>query len=90
MIIIFFFNKRVTCITYFKQFINILPSVILAFVTGGLIVYIINFLPQGENLLKLLVGGLSGVIIYLLLSIIFRVKEKSLILNLIKSKLNKN
>lgn len=80
-------NKKLLNYSYLEQIKDILPSLLIALIMGG-VVYCVNFLEL-TNWLTLLIQVPVGVIIYVLLSWIFKVETFTYCINLVKSFLRK-
>ena len=80
-------NKKLLNYSYLEQIKDILPSLLIALIMGG-VVYCVNFLKL-TNWLTLLIQVPVGVIIYVLLSWIFKVETFTYCINLVKSFLRK-
>lgn len=78
MIIIIYYSKKVISTGYYKQFISVFPIFSLSVTTGG-IVYLSLFIFSNVYL-QLFLGSLIGVIVYLSLSYLFKVKEFNFLL----------
>lgn len=83
MIVTISYAKRVIKTGYIEQFLSILPHLSIS-ICMGIITYLAS-IAMGNNLwLQLAIGTLSGATSYLLLSYIFKIREFSLLLDLIK------
>jgi hypothetical protein len=71
--IIIYFSKKVTQIGYFTQLKSISPIFILALSMGGIMYFSISFIKNTYS--QLFFGGLIGIIVYLTLSSLFKIKE---------------
>ena len=78
-------NKKLLNYGYLEQLKDILPGIALAVVMGAL-VYLFNFLPVAEWL-KLVIQIPSGMIIYILGSVLFKLESFEYLKNTIKEKL---
>ena len=81
-------NGKLYGYTIGKQFLDLAPYIALTTVMGG-VVYLFNFLTIHPYLI-LVLQVLSGVVIYVLASIIFKLPAFSYLLNTIKSLFSKN
>jgi O-antigen/teichoic acid export membrane protein len=71
--IIIYFSKKVTQIGHFTQLKSILPIFILALSMGGIMYFSISFIKNTYS--QLFFGGLIGIIVYITLSSLFKIKE---------------
>lgn len=72
-----YLNKILPCISFLKVLKAVFPFGVISTMMGFIIFCIITFLET--NFLKLFIGFVGGVISYLFFSVIFRVREFSLI-----------
>lgn len=84
VVIIIFFSKKVIHVGYWLQIKAIAPSFVLS-VIMGLLVYLSSFIFKGV-LLQLFCGILIGFISYIILSLLFNIKELQLILLTVRKK----
>jgi O-antigen/teichoic acid export membrane protein len=77
-------NKKLMNYRYTEQLKDILPSVFIAFLMG-LCIYPIQFLALSD-ILTIILQVITATIIYILLSIIFKIDSFTYLLNLIKPK----
>lgn len=75
-------NKKILNYSYIEQIKDILPSILLSFVMG-IIVYIIGYFPL-KPFFILLIQIISGIIIYFMLSKIFKLEVYKYFINTIK------
>lgn len=75
-------NRKILQYGYFEQLRDILSGIILS-VIMGICVYFISYLPL-EGILLLLIQILSGILIYVILSILFKIEEFQYLLNRVK------
>lgn len=80
-------NKKLLNYSYLEQIKDILPSLLIALIMGGL-VYCVNFIDLA-SWLKLFIQVPLGIIIYILLSWLFKVETFTYCINLVKSFLRK-
>ena len=81
-----FYNKKLINYSFKEQLSDIGPSILLSTV-AGLITYFVTLLHLG-SLLTIIVGGMIGIISYLILSHLFKVKSMTYILTRLRSKRN--
>lgn len=84
VVIIIFFSKKVIHVGYWLQIKAIAPSFVLS-VIMGLLVYLSCFIFK-DLLLQLFCGILIGFISYIILSLLFNIKELQLILLTVRKK----
>jgi|UniRef100_UPI003079CA50 teichuronic acid exporter len=82
MAIIIYYSKKVIQTTYLGQVKEILPIFLLSLFMGGLVALITNFIE--EALLQVVAGTLSGIIIVIVFSYLFRIKELEVICSILK------
>ena len=80
-------NKKLLDYSYFEQLKDILPSILLAVVMGGIVYPIV--LLQYNSLLTIIVQVLLGMVIYFIGSMIFHMEGYEYVLNILKSIKNK-
>lgn len=81
-----FYNKKLINYSFKEQLSDIGPSILLS-TAAGLITYFVTLLHLG-SLLTIIVGGMIGIISYLILSHLFKVKSMTYILTRLRSKRN--
>lgn len=81
-------NKKLVNYSYIEQIADILPALAISIVMG-IIVYMMNLFPI-SGIMVLIIQILLGIILYLLLSYIFKLEAFKYILDNIKSKFKKN
>lgn len=84
MIIIIYYNKKVTNIGLIKQIKMLFPVITLSFSMGAFIICIGYLTSQISNIMQLVVGCVSGICFYIGISYLFKIKELKTILELIK------
>lgn len=80
-------NKKLLGYSYFEQIKDLLPTILIA-VIMGMVVYFISYLPL-NNLLILLLQCIMGIVIYILLSYIFKINSFRYIISVLKKTLKK-
>lgn len=84
VVICAYFTQKTINISLWGQIMDILPSLLLTIVMVGCVHFSISFLSG--NLLKLIVGTLIGIAIYVLLSVLFRNNEFFYLYRTVKNK----
>ncbi len=69
----------------FNQIIDLLPIFMISLITGLIMIYIFRIIDAEfiSNFVKLLVGGVSGLVIYISLAFLFKLKEISVLKEII-------
>lgn len=88
IVIIIFFVKKVISTGYWIQIKNLFPLFLISSVTG-FITYLVSEMLIDQLFLRLLIGTLLSFAFYMILGLMFHVKEFSEVVVLVKSKLNK-
>lgn len=84
MLVIVFYSRKLTGISFTKQITSLLPILILSLSMGG-VVYVTTHLFASPSI-NLLVGTIVGVIYYLIASHLFRFDEFTHLISLFRSK----
>lgn len=85
MVIIIGYSRKVTGIGYCKQFLNLLPVILLSIGMAGLTYLVVNCLSSFPGILQILIGGITGVAIYCMGAFLLKFPEWHLIYSKIKS-----
>lgn len=73
-------NKKLLNYGYWAQMQDIFPCFLLSILMGA-IVYLLNFIPLNNLIVLLIIQAITGLIIYLTLSFVFRVESLKFILD---------
>lgn len=79
-------NKKLLNYSYFEQMKDVLPSIIMALLMGGVVLLVEQF--HLSNIILLIVQIVIGASVYILLSIVIKPKAYKLIINQIETILN--
>lgn len=85
MLIIIGYSRKVTNVGYWQQIKSILPIVMLSTGMGVGMCFISNCLSSFSSVLQLIIGGISGIVIYLIGAYLFKFPEWRIIYFKIKS-----
>ena len=77
-------NKKLLQYSYIEQIKDIIPSLVISLIMVSLIIGL-NHLIQINDIARIFVNTISGIIIYVLLSIFTKNRELSYVINLIKN-----
>ena len=81
-------NKKLIGYSYFEQMKDVLPALLLSLIMFGSILLLGEILPVAP-IIKLIIQIPVGIVIYILLSVLLRVKSFVLALGMVKNILNK-
>lgn len=84
IIIVIYFVRRVISVGYTAQATSILPTFVAALLMGGGVYLVVSLFSS--SLLQLVIGILSGIVFYVLISILFNIPELRSITNIISKK----
>ena len=86
MIVVIAYSRRLTGIGYKEQFLILAPVTIISLIMGGIVAAVACCIEQ--SWLKLFVGVIVGMIVYIALACLFRLKSKSIFFSFIRKKIS--
>ncbi|MEG0518868.1 MAG: lipopolysaccharide biosynthesis protein [Bacteroidales bacterium] len=86
MLIIIYYNKKVTNLGLLIQIKMILPIALLSLGMSAFVLGVERLLIPFSPIIQLLAGSISGIIFYVGISYLFKIKELKILLQLIKGK----
>lgn len=79
-----YYTERLISLSFFQQMRDILPYLLLSFIMGGVVYFVANIFDN--SLVQLIVGSLTGIVVYSLLSWLFLNDIVNELLQMIKNR----